>query len=275
MAKMRARSLTSPPTQISLKVLDRLVRSPVRLTAHQWLAKGLLPYGHLPYRRTMSPVHQLELVERYPGLYRVADNPPIGMSSPFAREGFAVGDGWFRLIERLSAKMATDPELVVAQVKEKFGTLRFYLKLGANLRPDLRLARDRAVRESAHTCEVCGNPGKLLTRWRGWLAVRCGPCHWLDDMVETCRTLTAECAWRVTLAKFRKDGIRMDAAKRYTQRLGRAASHQSTKRRERLRGIDWKRLDRLRLPHATEYWTAVRIWTFVKKDVPSIERALR
>jgi hypothetical protein len=45
--------------------------------------------------------------------------------------GFEHGDGWFRIIEELSAKLDTiarkcEITIIADQVKEKFGTLRFY-----------------------------------------------------------------------------------------------------------------------------------------------------
>jgi len=50
------------------------------------------------------------------------------------------------------------------QVKEKFGGLRFYVRLdGLRLRQDDAIRRriGAAMEESFHTCEICGQPGKL------------------------------------------------------------------------------------------------------------------
>jgi hypothetical protein len=82
--------------------------------------------------------------------------------------GFEHGDGWFdilwRLCEDLEPLVAGD-EFEVLQVKEKFGGLRFYVRLD-----DLRLSHaneaiDRrigaAMEDSFRTCEVCGEPGRL------------------------------------------------------------------------------------------------------------------
>lgn len=60
------------------------------------------------------------------------------------------------------------PQVTVEQVKEKYGTLRFYVSqythtIGALIH--------MAESMSAKTCETCGAPGKMTGR--GWLSVRC------------------------------------------------------------------------------------------------------
>lgn len=59
-------------------------------------------------------------------------------------------------------------QVVVTQVKEKFGTLRFYYNGG-----DEAIAGMVTMAEAmtAITCEECGSPGKLNRG--GWLSVRC------------------------------------------------------------------------------------------------------
>ncbi len=87
------------------------------------------------------------------------------------------GDGWEPLIRRLSEKLepliAALPEderneCRAAQVKEKFGTLRFYMSLETDEMHSLIL---QAEEESARTCEDCGAPGKR-TRG-GWIRTLC------------------------------------------------------------------------------------------------------
>ncbi len=58
-----------------------------------------------------------------------------------------------------------------SQVKEKFGTLRFYMTGGTDEMYDIT---DEAQCKSDTICETCGQPGKL--RGRGWLYTRCAPC---------------------------------------------------------------------------------------------------
>jgi hypothetical protein len=85
------------------------------------------------------------------------------------------GDGWEPLIRRLSEKLeraiAAMPEGErprAAQVKEKFGTLRFCMTSETE---EMSAWIQEAEDESAETCETCGAPGKL--RGKGWLYTAC------------------------------------------------------------------------------------------------------
>jgi hypothetical protein len=55
-----------------------------------------------------------------------------------------------------------------SQVKEKYGTLRFYMTSGTN---EMYAITDKAERQSSVTCERCGKSGKM--RGRGWLYTAC------------------------------------------------------------------------------------------------------
>jgi len=112
------------------------------------------------------------LVRDFPNLYADRHNK----KAPFCW-GFECGDGWEPLIRKLSeeveAIIVTMPEkerkkFRVKQVKEKFGTLRFYMGIAHD---GIRAAIDRAEQESAVTCETCGKPGKI--RSGGWISVLC------------------------------------------------------------------------------------------------------
>lgn len=60
------------------------------------------------------------------------------------------------------------PQVVADQVKEKFGTLRFYVHGGDEYTNGI-VAMAEAM--SANMCETCGKPGKL--RGRGWIYTAC------------------------------------------------------------------------------------------------------
>lgn len=60
------------------------------------------------------------------------------------------------------------PQVVATQVKEKFGTLRFYYNGGDEY---IRGLESMAEAMSAVMCEECGNPGKL--RRGGWIRTLC------------------------------------------------------------------------------------------------------
>lgn len=66
-------------------------------------------------------------------------------------------------------------QVVVTQVKEKFGTLRFYYNGGDDT---IRGMVNMADSMSARTCETCGSPGKL--HQRGWHYVAC-PNHTREE----------------------------------------------------------------------------------------------
>lgn len=64
------------------------------------------------------------------------------------------------------------PQVTLDQVKEKFGTLRFYYTGGDEyIRGMVSLAESL----TAVTCESCGNPGEQ--RDGGWIHTYCEPCE--------------------------------------------------------------------------------------------------
>jgi len=74
---------------------------------------------------------------------------------------FAVGDGWEDIIVDLCLDLDAMciPSLRVAQIKQKFGGLRFYVT-GGDENP---LVYDRIYKAevlAAITCERCGQPGR-------------------------------------------------------------------------------------------------------------------
>lgn len=69
------------------------------------------------------------------------------------------------------------PQVEVVQVKEKFGTLRFYTDVGDSY---IYGAIAMAESMSAVTCETCGAPGKLFTY--GWWHVACDAHKTQDDI---------------------------------------------------------------------------------------------
>jgi len=107
------------------------------------------------------------LCETFPSLYR---NRNADMRSTCMCWGFAHGDGWFLILWRLS-KALEGTDCVATQVKEKFGTLRFYLDGAGDAE---RAAVRQAEAESAVTCEQCGMAGEL--RQGGWLKTLCDRC---------------------------------------------------------------------------------------------------
>ncbi|MBX9952502.1 MAG: hypothetical protein K2Y39_25235 [Candidatus Obscuribacterales bacterium] len=100
------------------------------------------------------------LVRDFPNLYADRKSTKV----PFCW-GFECGDGWEPLIRKLSEEIEAiivampqkeRKKFRVKQVKEKFGTLRFYMGVAHD---GISAVIDRAELQSAVTCEVCGKPG--------------------------------------------------------------------------------------------------------------------
>ena len=116
------------------------------------------------------------LCTTYPKLFADRHKP---MNETAMCWGFGCGDGWFQIINQLCQNIQHHldwknkegevvPQVVVQQVKEKFGTLRFYYQGG-----DEYIAGLVSMAESISgvTCETCGNPG--TSTGGGWVKTAC------------------------------------------------------------------------------------------------------
>ena len=120
--------------------------------------------------------------------------------------GVECQDGWYDLIYELCEeimKAYTDEgrlvDLVVDQIKEKYGTLRFYYHFGgqsetiqsldvmgaggirimpksAPFEEKIALIVAEYEEKSAHICEDCGSPG-ILRPDLGWVLTLCDSCY--------------------------------------------------------------------------------------------------
>jgi hypothetical protein len=135
-----------------------------------------------------------ELIKKYPLIFQVRKGREL---EPFCMFGVECGDGWIPLLDTLcyqiqsyidyrketnerieeNKKKYPDydqkpfdliPQVVVTQVKEKYGTLRFYYD-GGDETIDGMVRMAEAM--SAITCEACGNLGKF--RGRHWFYTAC------------------------------------------------------------------------------------------------------
>ena len=119
---------------------------------------------------------QKELFDIYPELFREKDLPHDQSNMCF---GFECDSGWYDLINTLcqlinhyDKQQTNKPDykpVVVQQVKEKFGGLRFYYYGGDDIVAGM-VAFAEAM--SQQICETCGNKGK--TNWkRSWVKTLC------------------------------------------------------------------------------------------------------
>lgn len=83
----------------------------------------------------------------------------------------SVGPGWSRLINNLYD--AKPKDVMVTQVKEKYGTLRFYVASAPEWYFDLI---DCYEDMSGRICETCGAPGRTR-EYNGWLLTSCSECN--------------------------------------------------------------------------------------------------
>jgi hypothetical protein len=111
---------------------------------------------------------------------RMEEKYPKMFAQPYG--GFAIGEGWWPIIESLCSNIQhyinwknreseIVPQVVVAQIKEKFGGLRFYYEGG-----DDRIHGMVSMAESwaDKSCETCGAPG--TSGGKGWIKTLC-PTH--------------------------------------------------------------------------------------------------
>ena len=170
----------------------------------------------------MTPELETQIISKYPNIFKNCSKSPQESCMSF---GLEVGDGWFNIIntlcesltymftssvevdrhdaERLNIAPITwkgttnyyfhikPPQVIADQVKEKFGTLRFYYHLefdpvnldlvNTGKYPSLVAANERyenficgiihfAETASGRTCEVTGSAGELHSRG-GWVKV--------------------------------------------------------------------------------------------------------
>lgn len=115
-----------------------------------------------------------QMEERFPGMF---GHKHYG--------GFAVGEGWWPILKALCANIQSHvdwkneqrdkyqrgegcPQVVVRQIKEKFGGLRFYYDGGdETVSGMVRMAETWADA----SCEKCGKPGHR--RSGGWIRTLC------------------------------------------------------------------------------------------------------
>jgi len=120
------------------------------------------------------------LCERYPKMM-VNRNKP--MMETCMCWGFECGDGWFNILDQLmgniqhhidwkNRKEEVVAQVTLDQVKEKFGTLRFYYSGGDDAIDGMvRMAESM----SGVTCEECSAPAQ--THGPGWIRTICEPCE--------------------------------------------------------------------------------------------------
>ena len=118
-----------------------------------------------------------DLINKHPYIFQNYNKRSEDINSPFAWFGIECGVGWLDLIDELCTTLdELYPEQVIAaQVKEKFGTLRFYIDYKGKSWGDVHKLISEYENKSEFICERCGEEGKL--RSGSWLRCLCETCY--------------------------------------------------------------------------------------------------
>ncbi len=137
-----------------------------------------------------------KLFKKYKSIFQERKNSPKETCMCW---GIATGNGWYQMIDNLCAflmniqKNHKELKIVASQVKQKWGTLRFYYKiLGMPklLKDETLEDRQQRMSKLVHyidgaidycfylsgsTCEDCGAPATIQTK--GYVSNICEPCN--------------------------------------------------------------------------------------------------
>ncbi len=127
----------------------------------------------------MNSDNTQKLYDNFPALFRNRDRTCM-------LYGFCVGDGWYNLIRCLLAAIAAEAEKqgigtdsdkypVVSEVKEKFGGLRFSVRIFRT--PEIGLMIEQAADLASRICEMCGVTDEtVMMRSDGYQFGYCAAC---------------------------------------------------------------------------------------------------
>ncbi len=126
---------------------------------------------------TIRHLKEQALLSKYPKIFRQAKDKCTETCMCW---GLECSEGWFGLIDTLCELLQFDidkngqPQIEAAQVKEKFGGLRFYTT-GTNDRQNGMI--DFAERLSLTICESCGTTENVRQNKSGWIQTLCTKCR--------------------------------------------------------------------------------------------------
>lgn len=151
--------------------------------------------------KSLNKENTQKLIDRF-GMFRKNIDPTL----PFPMFGIECGDGWFDLIwnlclelEKLDDKNLAEIKdnkkakhllqgysvgLEVHQVKEKFGSLRFYVSSSTNemqgITNEMQGVINKAGGDSSYICELCGEDAIMCDSDK-WIRTMCPDCANKDD----------------------------------------------------------------------------------------------
>ena len=132
----------------------------------------------------MNQQWEMALEEEFSFLKR---NDP-NQNTVFSQWGFECASGWagilrdlFLSIEEQYKKREVDPDIVILQIKEKFGTLRVYVSFDKtddtflSIHRNIRALIEKAEKQSMTICEYCGNSAEIRKEMP-WEKTLCETC---------------------------------------------------------------------------------------------------
>lgn len=128
----------------------------------------------------MDRVSVEQIYKKCPLIFRGRE---AGIDKNLMASDFSCDDGWSQIIDELSVQIEAiarslkeggleDEYLPLVQVKEKFGTLRYYMRYSTD---EIEALIHQATKKSAVTCECCGAKDTFLTG--GYILVLCDECY--------------------------------------------------------------------------------------------------
>ena len=144
-------------------------------------------------------IKEKELLEKYPKIFRQKDLP---MSQTCMCWGLACSEHWFPLLNILCEYIQNNideyklPQLEADQIKEKFGSLRYYYSWKKR-NPKCKLSEEEIKSKidkikyfidfcellSNYICESCGSM-KDVFQTKGWIRTVCKECHEKEKIQE-------------------------------------------------------------------------------------------
>jgi hypothetical protein len=189
----------------------------------------------------------MEILNRYPGVFGPG---PWPVRKTMLGWGFTCGEGWYPLLDRLCADIdrIRDEEglkLEITQVKQKFGSLRVYVRGGTD-RIHARLRQ--AEYEAQSTCEGCGGPSPGIRDRGGYLTNLCDHCR-KDDLQGSGYLLAEPEVSRSTTRHVALDGAVSRSIDQRQMLMEMAGEMLSSSQVEELLGIERQEADKRRDAH--------------------------
>jgi len=120
---------------------------------------------------------QQKLFKKYPKIFR---QKKLSMTETCMYWGIECPNSWYKILNNLCSKIqkyidaGNIEQIEATQVKEKYGTLRFYSN---NYDPIIDDLIDKAEIETSKICAYCGSKDDVKGSENGWILYLCQLCR--------------------------------------------------------------------------------------------------